>query len=60
MAAVILGWNPKGVNRWDYRAAVEQVTESGRVLLPRPWTPPVDGHTSLLDLVRPAAHAVGQ
>ena len=32
MAAVILGWNPTGVNRWDYRAAVEQVTESGRVL----------------------------
>ncbi|WP_142037288.1 HNH endonuclease [Arthrobacter sp. SLBN-100] len=32
MAAVILGWNPKEGSRWDYRAAVDQVAESGRVL----------------------------
>ncbi|MCQ6272187.1 HNH endonuclease [Pseudarthrobacter sp. R1] len=29
MAAVILGWNPNRRNGWDYRAAVEQVAESG-------------------------------
>ncbi|ADX73272.1 putative restriction endonuclease [Pseudarthrobacter phenanthrenivorans Sphe3] len=33
--AVILGWNPRGRKRWDYRAAVEQVAESGRFL--QPW-----------------------
>ncbi|WP_461186890.1 HNH endonuclease [Arthrobacter sp. Z4-13] len=32
MAAVILGWNPNRQNRWDYRAVVEQVAESGRFL----------------------------
>jgi 5-methylcytosine-specific restriction enzyme A len=32
VAAVILGWNPNRWNGWDYRAAVEQVAESGRFL----------------------------
>ena len=32
MAAVILGWNPTGPARWDYRAAVDLVAESGRYL----------------------------
>lgn len=32
MAAVILGWKPEGGKRWDHRAAVEQVAESGRSL----------------------------
>ncbi|MGF9646363.1 HNH endonuclease [Pseudarthrobacter oxydans] len=32
MAAVILGWNFNRRNGWDYRAAVEQVAESGRSL----------------------------
>lgn len=32
VAAVILGWNANGCNRWDYRAAVEQVAESGRLV----------------------------
>lgn len=30
MAAVILGWNADRWNRWNYRAVVEQVLESGR------------------------------
>jgi 5-methylcytosine-specific restriction protein A len=33
VAAVILGWNPNRWNPWDYRAAVEQVVESGRFLV---------------------------
>ncbi len=36
VAAVILGWNPNRRNGWDYRAAVEQVAESGRFL--RRWS----------------------
>ncbi len=32
VAAVILGWNPSGPNRWDHRAAVEQAAESGTFL----------------------------
>ncbi|GAA3406988.1 HNH endonuclease [Pseudarthrobacter polychromogenes] len=32
MAAVILGWNSTGSARWDYRAAVDLVAESGRFL----------------------------
>lgn len=44
----------------DYWSELPGGTESGRFLLPLPWTPPADGHTSVLDLVRPAAHAVGQ
>lgn len=36
MAAVILGWNPRERNRWDYRAAVEHVAESGWYL--QPWS----------------------
>lgn len=32
VAAVILGWNPKEESRWDYRAVVEHVAESGRFL----------------------------
>ncbi|MGG6381691.1 HNH endonuclease [Paenarthrobacter sp. NEAU-H11] len=32
MAAVLLGWNPNAWDRWDYRAAVEQVEQSGRFL----------------------------
>ena len=32
VAAVILGWNPNRQDRWDYRAAVGQVAESGRYL----------------------------
>lgn len=32
VAAVILGWNPNRWDGWDYRAAVEQVAESGRFL----------------------------
>lgn len=32
MAAVILGSNQNRWNRWDYRAAVEQVAQSGRFL----------------------------
>jgi 5-methylcytosine-specific restriction protein A len=36
VAAVILVWNPKEANRWDYRAAVGQAAESGRFL--RRWS----------------------
>lgn len=32
MAAILLGWNPNALDRWDYRAAVEQVAQSGRFL----------------------------
>ena len=32
VAAVILGWNPRDVGRWDYRAVVEHVAEAGRHL----------------------------
>lgn len=32
MAAVILGWDADRWNRWNYRAVVEQVLESGRFL----------------------------
>ena len=32
VAAVLLGWNPNAWDRWDYRAAVEQVAQSGRFL----------------------------
>jgi 5-methylcytosine-specific restriction enzyme A len=32
VAAVLLGWNPNAWDRWDYRAAVEQVARSGRFL----------------------------
>lgn len=36
VAAVILGWNPMEGSRWDYRAVVEQVADSGRFL--ERWT----------------------
>lgn len=32
VAAVILGWDPDREKRWNYRAVVEQVAESGRFL----------------------------
>ena len=32
MAAVILEWNAERRNRWDCRAAVEQVARSGKFL----------------------------
>ncbi|MDQ0690732.1 HNH endonuclease [Arthrobacter sp. W4I7] len=44
MAGVILGWSPGRGDRWDYRAAVEQVAESGRSL--DRWT--IDHHLDIL------------
>jgi 5-methylcytosine-specific restriction protein A len=32
VAAVILGWDPSKRNRWNYRAVVEKVARSGKVL----------------------------
>jgi 5-methylcytosine-specific restriction protein A len=44
VAAVILGWNPREVGRWDYRAIVEHVAEAGRFL--GRWN--VGGHRGIL------------